>query len=312
MLIIRGAGLTGLASAARLARLGHDVTLETLGEPLGGAVPDVVAVPAAWRDLFKKSGGHLLAELNRARVELVEAPPRAHLLPDGTTLALPDERGPQYRAVVELFGEAEGARWRDLIDDLDDVWQAYRRHALEGTAPVVTARERAALLLDVTVGDLAARVCPPLAGIVLEAGGCPDSPALEALSLSVERQFGRWILTGEDGSPRPGSLLSDLLVARVAERGVTVVERSDLPADIDTTPPPDWSPRAANADEWLARPAIVGPDGSLLASAASPAGPAPWAQLGSAALAVYELHERLTGEDCRPSNRAFTMPRLRD
>ena len=41
MLIIRGAGLTGLASAARLARLGHDVTLETLGEPLGGAVPDV-------------------------------------------------------------------------------------------------------------------------------------------------------------------------------------------------------------------------------------------------------------------------------
>ena len=47
------------------------------------------------------------------------------------------------------------------------------------------------------------------------------------------------------------------------------------------------------------------------ASAASPAGPEPWAQLGSAALAVYELHERLTGEDSRPTNVAFRMPRPR-
>ncbi|NHB83987.1 hypothetical protein G7085_03060 [Tessaracoccus sp. HDW20] len=109
MLIIRGATLAGLAAAARLARLGHEVTVVTDGGPLGGATapPDVVTVPAAWRDLFKKSGGHLLAELNRARVELVEAPPRQHPLPDGSTLTLPDERGPQYRAVVARFGEAE-------------------------------------------------------------------------------------------------------------------------------------------------------------------------------------------------------------
>src|SRR5690606_10377937 len=83
---IGGAGIAGMAAAARLARLGHRVVLASDGGALGGrwapapagddvgghvvdAMPQVVRLPATWRDLFKKSGGHLQTELNRAGLE---------------------------------------------------------------------------------------------------------------------------------------------------------------------------------------------------------------------------------------------------
>lgn len=44
---------------------------------------------------------------------------------------------------------------------------------------------------------------------------------------------------------------------------------------------------------------------TLAASAASHGGPEPWAQILTGALATYLAHERLTGEDVRPTNRAI-------
>lgn len=312
MVIVRGATLAGLAAAARLARLGHQVTIETPSSTVGRDidVADTIAVPAAWRDLFKKSGGHLQTELNRAGLELVEAPPRTHLLADGSTMELPAERGAQYRAISARLGAATAAAWRDLVDDLDGLWHAYRRHALEGVAPVRTADDRAALWLDVTVADLADRVGGQLAPIVLSEGGAPGAPAVEAIGLSAERRFGLWRLADEGGRWRQGALLVDLLVARLAERGVTFRRPTGEEPDLDATVQDGAQPRAETAAQWLSRTPIIGADGVLRASAASPAGHQPWAELGSAALAVYELHGRLTGEDCRPTNVDFRPPRL--
>lgn len=312
MVIVRGATLAGLAAAARLARLGHRVTIETTAPSLGAtiAVPDAIAVPASWRDLFKKSGGHLQTELNRAGLELVGAPPRACLLPDGSTFQLPAERGEQYRAIASRFGDGEATSWRDLVDDLDGLWHAYRRYALEGVTPVRTTDDRTALWLDVTVADLADRAGAQLAPIVLAEGGSPTAPAIEAVGLSAERRFGLWQLIDAEGEPQPGSRLVDLLVERLVERGVAVAAPSEGVADLDASVPSDQPLRTRTVAEWLARVPIMGPDGALRASAASKAGPQPWAELGSAALAVYELHARLTGEDCRPTNLDFRLPRL--
>ncbi|GAA3861147.1 FAD-binding protein [Tessaracoccus defluvii] len=319
MVIIRGAGLAGLAAAARLARLGHEVTLATGGTPLGDAYapgvptnPDplgTITLPAAWRDLFKKSGGHLTTELNRAHLTLVEADPVAVDLGEGDLLRLPAERGAQFRAIGERLGEAEAARWRDLIDSLDDAWIVFRRHALEGTTPVTTPGQRAALLLDVSAGDLADRVHPALGRLVVDAAGTPGAPGVEALPLAVERTFGRWRLVAADGTARPGTSLVGLLTTRLAERGVQLADEPPGPVDIDCVPAGPVG-RAHDAAAWLARTPIAGADGRLRASAASPAGTQPWAELGSAALAVYALHERLTGEDCRPTNVDFRLPRL--
>lgn len=312
MLIVHGATLSGMASAARLARLGHDVTLVTDGNVLGEGWADdgPLLLPAAWRDLFKKSGAHLVTVLNAAGLELVAAPPAERPLPGGVRFTLPAERGAQFRAVAAAFGEDEAARWRDLLDDLDDVWAAFRRHALEGTAPVETPAQRAALWLDRTVGEVAARLRGPLAGLVLAQAEAPEAPALAALPLSVERTFGRWRLIDSEGSPQPSTRLVGLLADRLAERGVVVADDADGAVDIDAAPPSEWRPGTTSAEDWPARIPIVGPDGALRASAASPAGPEPWAQLGSAALAVYALHERLTGEDPRPTNVDFRLPRL--
>ena len=44
------------------------------------------------------------------------------------------------------------------------------------------------------------------------------------------------------------------------------------------------------------------------ASAWSPAGPEPWAQVLTGALAAYRLHDLITGEDMRPANKAWKPP----
>ena len=388
--VVRGATLSGMAAAARLTRLGHEVVLVTGGEPLGGrwapeagpggptvdAMPQVICLPATWRDLFKKSGSHLQAELNRAGLDFVPAPPALHRFADGTDLELPSERGAQFRAVEHAFGPDVAARWRRLIDGLDDVWLAYRRHALEGMAPVAGKPDRARLWLDRTLGDLTEGLGERLGRVVTDLGQSPRAPGLLTIRLHVEQTFGRWQLVDGDGVPQPASRLIWILTERLRERGVGVVEAAADTPDVDclphlpkgtwlrpapgaasaprvthelreptgkgvrevvdhtgprpvvtwlrptddgdlatihdhntVTPDPSWGVATGSAGDWLARTPILG-DGHLRASACSPAGAEPWAELASAALAVYELHERLTGEDSRPTNRDFRPPRL--
>ena len=74
--VVIGGGVGGLASAARLAKLGHQVTLVERLPGLGGAMSEVEAdgfawdagptytlLPAVVRDLFRKSGRPLEREL---------------------------------------------------------------------------------------------------------------------------------------------------------------------------------------------------------------------------------------------------------
>lgn len=388
-LIVRGASIAGMATAARLARLGHQVVLVTDGEPLGtrwapspgpdghtvDAMPQVIGLPATWRDLFKKSGGHLQAELNRSGLEWAEAPAAEHRFPDGTVVALPTERGAQFRAVGHAFGAGAAGRWRELTDGLDELWRAYRRHALEGVVPVRTRAQRRSLWLDRTLGDIAQDLASPLGRLVTDLGDSPRSPALLTVRLHVDQLFGRWQLVDADGLPQRPSVLVDLLAQRLRERGVATPDSAPGEVDVDCrpglptrtrlsrgpepapaprvthalgdgtvegvaetvdhtgdrpvvtwrrpvadgvlttthdhthpTPDPGWGLSATSARHWLLRPDVVGE--SLRASASSPAGAEPWAELGSAALAVYELHERLTGQDSRPTNKDFRPARL--
>ena len=107
--VVVGGGFGGLASAVRLAKLGHEVTLlERLGT-LGGAVSTVAVdgfewdagptwtlVPAVVRDLFRKSGRPLERELELEPLDLV----REHWFEDGTVLGLPGQsRAAQLAAV---------------------------------------------------------------------------------------------------------------------------------------------------------------------------------------------------------------------
>jgi phytoene dehydrogenase-like protein len=253
--IVVGATLAGLAAAARLAKAGHRVALATDGQRPGGVwaarpladspgppsnatlvddAPAVLTLPAAWRDLFRKSGRPMEAELARAGWELAPAPPAIHRFADGTQLALPTDRGEQFATLTDAYGSTVAAAWRDLVDDLDRVWQALRPLGLESelrgryqlTRAVESIMKRGRSL-DRLAADFGH---PALAAIISDLayplGSEPGStPAHCAVELSVLRRFGRWTVRRTDGTEAGRtSALIEILVGRLATRRVIIIE----------------------------------------------------------------------------------------
>jgi phytoene dehydrogenase-like protein len=246
--VVVGGGLAGMAAAARLAKAGHPVQLFERRSALGGrwraselpavgvvdAAPAVIGFPAPWRDLFRKSGRPLEAELARTGHALVPAAPVRHTFADGSVLDLPTERGEQHAALSQAYGPRVAGRWRDLLDSLDDVWQTLRplglEHELDHRRRLpgpVRARLRARQSLAALAADLAE---PHLEALVRSVahrhGASPErTPAWVAVDLVVSRTFGHWQVAGP--ADRPGdagrsSVLAEALAARLALRRVAV------------------------------------------------------------------------------------------
>ena len=409
--VVQGATLAGIAAALRLAKAGHRVTLVTAGGPLGGhwagghgdpsapvpdSLPQTFALRAAWMDLLRKSGRPFDAELARHRLALAPAPPTVHLFPDGRRLLLPAERGAQYHAVADAFGDPAAERWSTLLDDADRLWLALRALGIERPRPASLGRDqRRAVWAGRSLDQVADRLREPhLARVVGSLGPISgaangSAPALLLTRAAIDRQFGLWQLVDTDtGRARPAAAILDVLRDRLTQRRVEIADAATPPsappdARLDATPllprgpfgrrparpafapavrrfvaePTDgeaagitrvvehhddgpvvrWRRPTADGVEivehdhrhpterldwglapsswraWLARPLLgPAPQGARLgtwhASVASPAGNEPWAELLSAALAVYEIHETVTGADIRPTNRDAGRP----
>ncbi|MGJ6981032.1 hypothetical protein ACSDQ9_10985 [Aestuariimicrobium soli] len=394
---VHGTSLVGLSVAARLARWGHVVELvDTPGQPAPGAEPPITTLPAAWRDLFTKTGQPMAGVLNAAHLELVEAPPPTHRFFDGTEVVLPTDRGAQIRALEPLVGRSQAQSWARLLDRADTLWQGLRRHGTE--RPFDPNADLRDLLPRTTMGELATELRDPRLvmlwnSMAIRAGaehsevtGDSRAPALLSSRWSVERIFGRWHLIDTDTRHvQPLSRLVDLLVARAGTLGVhnrglparAAMARAEVDATLPVPPRPRWpwgpAPRVwapvfesrdddndlpmgvvsecvDHMDEsgpvvtwrwqgravtstwdspmnppaptggwtidtfrhWRDRPPLRVDENHWRGSAASHAGNESWAQLLTGALIAYEVHEHLTGEDIRPTNRnAPTPPRLR-
>lgn len=337
--LVLGGSFGGVAAAVRLARAGHEVTLAVEdpawpdalqaaldGDPAigSGATPGTLDFPAPWRDLFTKSGRPAAGALGLHGLSLI---------PDAC--GPPTDRGEQWRHDEADLGEEAANRWRDLVDDGADTWLALRPLGLESEiTPDAVARAR----LDPrrTLGDVARAAGHPVLAervraVATTRGLHPDAaPAWLTSRLAVTRTFGRWRLVDACGSPRPASALVDVLLDRLADRGVRVVPTNPANPTTPATPPnptpiptPDvtidatdphltwhrpsrWRRNDSLVDQLLARPAtrVPGRPDAFNASASGPGGTEPWAQLLGGALAAYAAHERLTGLDIRPTNRA--------
>jgi phytoene dehydrogenase-like protein len=247
--IVIGGSLAGLAAAARLAKLGHRVELFEQTHRLGGrwapttlasgaavdGAPAVLGFPAPWRDLFRKSGRPLEAELARLGYALVPAGPATVVFADGTELTWPADRGGQLSALTTAYGQAVAAAWADLVDRLDKVWQTLRPLGWEAELrdrAQLTYRVRRRLLGRCSLARLARSLPHPhlealVRSVAYRQGSVPEhTPALTAVELSLQRTFGRWQLqplvnagTGEVGR---SSILIDALAARLRLRQVTV------------------------------------------------------------------------------------------
>ncbi len=231
-----GGGLGGAATAARLAKLRHQVTLVERLPQLGGAVgfveqdgfrwdagPASTALPAVLRDLFRKSGRPLDKELELVPVH----PMREHRFSDGSRLVLPSgSRAAQLAAVDEHLGPGLGREWVDYVHDLAEPWDVLRRDWFERpyvagkAAPEAEELLRSRLVLSRAVrrrfGDRRLRT---LATHHAVAGGHDPRavPAWWGLVDYLEQTFGTWTFDGGFGQ------LAGLLTKRLRERRVTVL-----------------------------------------------------------------------------------------
>jgi phytoene dehydrogenase-like protein len=238
--VVVGGGFGGLASAVRLAKLGHEVTLVERSASLGGALSEVsedgfawdagptyTMLPAVVRDLFRKSGRPVERELELVPLDLV----REHRFEDGTSVRLP---GGSRSAQVAAFDEMSpglGQRWVDHVASYADDWDVLRRGYLENpwdpdrlprdVAALLDSRETLHKRLKKTFKDERLRM---VAGhpFVAEGHDLRNVPAWAGMTAYVEQRFGTW--TVEGGMARIAAALAE----RLTTRQVSVLTSTDV------------------------------------------------------------------------------------
>jgi len=230
--VVVGGGFGGLATALRLAKLGHEVTLVDEREP-GGALTPVTAdgfgwdvashtlLPAVVRDLFRKSGRPLEKELELVQLDCV----REHWFADGTSLVLPAGRAAQHEA-VESLGRGLGDAWLEHVGSYADDWDVVRRgyaeipwdprHLPRPLADRLESRETLHKRVRRALSDQRLRLVGTHA--FTADGHDPRSvPAWAGLTSYLEQRFGAWAFAGGTG------MLRDVLLGRLDTRRVQVV-----------------------------------------------------------------------------------------
>jgi phytoene dehydrogenase-like protein len=233
--VVVGGGFGGMASAARLAKLGHEVTLVEQGPALGGALTPVEAegyrwdgaatytlLPGVIRDLFRKSGRPLEKEITLVELPVI----REHRFTDDSTVQVHgSSRSAQLRAFDDL-GPGLGRQWCDYVAAYADDWELIRREYLERPwSPELAPPELAGRLLTretlhrrlkKTFKDERLRL---VAGFPHEFGGhdLRNVPAWLGTTSYVEQALGAWTVPGGMSG------LAEALTGRLATRGVTVL-----------------------------------------------------------------------------------------
>ncbi len=247
--VVVGAGMGGLAVAARLAAAGHDVTVCEQADEVGGKLgrysrdgftfdtgPHLLTLPAAYRDLFLATGGPLEDE-----VDLVPIDPSCHYrFADGVEVDLPNVNRPRIAAAWdEALGGGAGADWASFLDRAGRIWDATRDPFLN--APVESPLDlwRQSRRMD----DL--RTVAPWRSLrslgrqylrhphqrtfldryATYTGSDPrKAPAALATVPYVEQAFGAWYVRGGM------RLLGDAVHGRALARGVRIRTGADVTA----------------------------------------------------------------------------------
>ncbi|MBF4767304.1 NAD(P)/FAD-dependent oxidoreductase [Nocardioides agariphilus] len=233
-----GGGFGGLAAAARLAKLGHAVTLLERAERIGGALlpveqdgfsweggPTYTVLPAVLRDLFRKSGRPLERELELVELDVL----REHRFADGSSVSLPPTRGAQV-AALEAMEPGLGTRWADYVHAYADDWEVLRREYLERPwdparlPPALAARLRKRESLARHARRLRDDRLRQMALYPAEAEGHDprDVPAWVGVTAYVEQRFGSSVVSGGMQA------LLGALVARLATRRVDVLRGTEV------------------------------------------------------------------------------------
>jgi len=251
--VVIGAGMGGMAAAARLSVKRHEVAVIEQAATYGGKLgsferdgfvfdtgPSLLTIPAVYRDLFNKTGGPL-----ESSVDLVDLEPAfGYRFPDGVTVDMPGvDPGVCAHVLGQALGGTAEADWRAFMARAASIWQVTRRPFLE--APLTGARDLIPLARN--VGDV--RTVAPFTSLrglsrrylhdprlrmlvdryATYTGSDPrKAPAALATVPYVEQTFGAYHVAG--GIRR----LADALYDRTLERGVAYRFSTDV-AEVLTT-----------------------------------------------------------------------------
>ena len=230
--VVIGGGFGGLASALRLAKLGHAVTLVEERELGGALVPfrqdgfawDAVTstlLPAVVRDLFHKTGRPLDKELELAQLDCL----REHWFADGSAVVLTAGRTAQLEA-FDTLGAGLGGAWVDHVAAYADDWDVVRRgyaevpwdrdHLPRELSARLDSRETLHRRLRKRLGDERLRLVAAHP-FVVDGHDLRDVPAWAGLTAYLEQRFGAWAFTGGTEA------MLAALVRRLGTRRVEVV-----------------------------------------------------------------------------------------
>ncbi|MFM7597667.1 MAG: phytoene desaturase family protein [Actinomycetota bacterium] len=236
-----GAGMGGMAAAARLRVKGHDVTILEQGATYGGKLarykrdgfvfdtgPSLFTLPAVYRDLFLKTGGALEDAVDLQPLDTAFG----YRFGDGSTLEVPGvDPGRIARAMGDQLGGTATDDWRALMARAGEVWRITRgpflQSPLEGAGTLVRLatdpREVRAVAPFTSLRSLGRKhLKDPRQVTLLDRyatyqGSDPrKAPAALMTVPYVEQTFGAWHLGGGVAT------LADALATRCAERGVTM------------------------------------------------------------------------------------------
>jgi phytoene desaturase len=231
-----GAGMGGMATAARLAKAGHQVTVYEGSDRHGGKCrtewignyafdtgPSLLTLPAVYRDLFQRTGD----VLGRV-VELIPVNPSFdYRFADGKSVKFANlSRKETLAAITESLGTAAGYEWDRVMQKAEAMWDVSRGPFIESELrSIASLLKRPTLLRDL-------RIIAPwksLRGLEIKdlhlrnildryatySGSDPRvAPAVLASIAFVEEAFGAWHIKGGVGK------LADALYQRCLDRGV--------------------------------------------------------------------------------------------
>ncbi|MBM3669969.1 MAG: phytoene desaturase [Actinobacteria bacterium] len=238
--VVVGAGVGGLAAAARLRVKGHDVTVYEQASRVGGKLatyrrdgfafdtgPSLFTLPAVYRDLFLKTGAPLEDEVDLQPLD----PAFGYHFADGSTAVLPGVDPARCAAALgDQLGGSTQQEWLSFMDRASDMWQLTRRPFLESPLdgwrtllPLAKPRDVRTVAPFTSLRSLSHEYFhdPRLVTLVdryaTYTGSDPrKAPAVLATVPYVEQAFGAWHLGGGVGT------LGEALQRRCASLGVDI------------------------------------------------------------------------------------------
>ena len=265
--VVVGAGLGGLAAAARLAAAGHRVTVYEAAPTVGGKLgvferdgftfdtgPSLLTMPDVLRELFTDTGGP--ADLAIARVD----PACEYTFGDATTLTMPHDAADVPSAFDDALGAGSGDTWRRLHTRSRRLWELVGEPVLRQPVSLpalarmsLRPRDLRAVAPWQTIDGLGRRLLPEprmrmwLIRYATYSGSDPRrTPAVLSVTAYVEQEFGAWYVPGGlrrivdavenrcrelNVDIHTGSAVESVLIDGGRAAGVRVGGR-DVPADV--------------------------------------------------------------------------------